>query len=46
MKFEFPNLNFELPKIEMPNLEIPNLEIPKIDENSMLKALDLALKHI
>lgn len=37
MKFEFPNLNFELPKIEM-----PNLEIPKIDENSMVQVLDWA----
>ena len=42
MKFEFPNLNFELPKIEIPNLEIPNLEIPKIDENSMMQVLDWA----
>lgn len=37
MKFEFPNLNFELPKIEM-----PNLEMPKIDENSMMQVLDWA----
>ena len=37
MKFELPNINFELPKIEM-----PNLEMPKIDENSMMQVLDWA----
>lgn len=30
MKFELPNINFELPK----------LDVPKIDENSMMQVLD------
>lgn len=32
MKFELPNINFELPK----------LDVPKIDENSMMQVLDWA----